>query len=349
MFTPQNDHYKNIQRVSFLLLIFAIVLSILLIVMGVLAYNFKKLEEIAPEDIYITGIKSFTFTEESEQIEYKNNIPNLGNTNTIDFDCYKGYCRKEYKYNNYYSYINNNSFTTSYNFLFTKINENTKKDNNKNIKRKIISFNDDYDYDDDDDTYIGNELNYICSKECYEEQGKYCNSCPREYIRSKGECKTAYREKDYYSSELCFANHLILKWKGFLYSSENATTYKKYSYINSAILPNESCPVNTQLCGVLDDYGNKLCISKLDECPINKVVNSPPSDGYHYSSIDLNSISIYYTNEAIDTGIILEGLFVDSDYKIQYNKGCDKIDEGTIEELISDNREVYSKYKKKLV
>ena len=94
MFTPQNDHYKNIQRVSFLLLIFVIVLSILLIVMAVLASNFKKLEEIAPEDIYITGIKSFTFTEESEQIEYKNNIPNLGNTSTIDFDCYKGYCQK---------------------------------------------------------------------------------------------------------------------------------------------------------------------------------------------------------------------------------------------------------------
>ena len=72
-----------------------------------------------------------------------------------------------------------------------------------------------------------------------------------------------------------------------------------------------------------------------------------PNDGYHYRNIKFNIISIFYTNEAKETGKILEGFFVDSDFLIQYKKGCQIIDEGTIEELINDNRNIYSNYRKK--
>ena len=109
MFTPQNVHYKNTKRMSILIIIFDAVLFFLLLTLEILSSEFKKLDEVIPEDIYITGIKSFTFTYNSEQIQYIKNIPNLGNTSLIDFDCYKGYCRKQHKYSYYYSHINNNS------------------------------------------------------------------------------------------------------------------------------------------------------------------------------------------------------------------------------------------------
>ena len=229
----------------------------------------------------------------------------------------------------------------NFNYFSSKINEIT----SKNIKRKIISL-----YEDDDDDYqeYSKYLNFLCSKECANKSQKYCDSCPNEYETRKGEC-SFWKSDSYESENYCFSNNLILKWKGLLYSCINATTYKKYSYINSAILPNESCPTNTQLCGFLDDYGNKLCISNLDDCPINKIVISDirPNDGYHYRNIKFNNISIFYTNEAKETGKILEGFFVDSDFLIQYKKGCQIIDEGTIEELINDNRNIYSNYRKK--
>ena len=204
---------------------------------------------------------------------------------------------------------------------------------------------------DDNDDYkeYSKYLNFNCSKECAIKNQKSCNSCPKEYVSSEGECNFRNRDYNYNSEKYCFANNLILKWKGLLYSSKNATTYKKYSYINSAILPNESCPYNTKLCGFLDDYGNKLCILNSEDCPINKIVISDirPYDGYHYNFINFNNISIYYTNEAKETGKIVKGFFVDSDFLIQYKNGCEIIDEGTIDEIINDNRNVYSNYKKK--
>lgn len=180
----------------------------------------------------------------------------------------------------------------------------------------------------------------------FQKKEKYCNLCPNQYLSREGKCEYSYND-NYNSEKYCFARNLILKWKGLLYSRENATTYKKYSYLKSAILLNETCPKNTKLCGFLDDYGNKLCISNSEECPINKIEISDkrPDDRYHYNYINFNNLSIYYTNEAIETGKIIEGFFVDSDYFIQYKNGCVIRDEGTIDELIKDNN-IYSNYKK---
>ena len=341
MFSPQNNiYYKNTIRVAFIYIIFHIVVFLLLIVTNILSFQFKILTEIIPEDIYITGIISFDFAKDSYNIRYIPGISNLGNTSLVRVDCYRGLCQKRRGYD----YNNQNSYISYYNYFSSKIEEFTTKNNNNKIKRKIISF---YEDDDEDGEYV-DYFNFNCAKECFTKQEKYCYVCPNEYDSSEGKCQ--FYSNDYYDSrKYCLANHLILKWKGHLYSRVNATYYQKYSYIKSAILPNESCPTNTKLCGFLDDYGNKLCISKYEDCPINKIVISDimPYDGYHYNYIKFNNITIYYTNEANETGKIIEGFFADSDYFIQYKNGCEIVDEGTIEELIKDNRKIYPNYKKK--
>lgn len=74
---------------------------------------------------------------------------------------------------------------------------------------------------------------------------------------------------------------------------ENAKYNRNISYLNSAVLPGEDCPVNTKLCGILDNNGNKLCLSEEEECPINKIVvsESEPLD-YYYNHATINNISI---------------------------------------------------------
>ena len=133
-----------------------------------------------------------------------------------------------------------------------------------------------------------------------------------------------------------------IKMERYLYSHENAKFNENTSYINSSVLPDEECPKNKKLCGILDNYGNKLCLSMTEDCPINIIVVSEiePLD-YNYNHVKINNISIYYTNEAVNDGIIVKNLYVDSDILLQYQKGCYKIDEGTIEELVKDNENLY--------
>lgn len=75
-------------------------------------------------------------------------------------------------------------------------------------------------------------------------------------IRSR--CR--YKENDKYTEQKsCFANNLIHFWKEKAYQINNSTYYGKYTYLNSAIRANESCPEGRKLCGILDNLGNKLC------------------------------------------------------------------------------------------
>ena len=57
----------------------------------------------------------------------------------------------------------------------------------------------------------------------------------------------------------CNADNLILKWKELYYSKKNATTYGNYTYLNSAVPNNESCPIGKKKCWILDELGNILC------------------------------------------------------------------------------------------
>ena len=218
-------------------------------------------------------------------------------------DCYHGLCQK--LRSSSYSYNFKSSHLTLFNYFNDIINTNNSESNEG---RDIKIF---YEEDDEEHRYI-NDFNYECAKECAINKGKYCSSCPSSYIDNEGKCLYVSNDPSYNIKKFCFANNLILKWKNFLYTKQNVTSTDKYTYLNSAILPNEDCPSDKQLCGTLDEYGNKLCLPKFEYCPINKVVisNTIPSDGYNYQHIILNDLSLYYTNEAKKNGTILTADFL---------------------------------------
>ena len=80
-----------------------------------------------------------------------------------------------------------------------------------------------------------------------------------------------------------------------------------------------NCEENYKKCGILDTYGNIMCIPSKDECPINDIIvdlNSKKDEyivkGYKVGELEnlLEEYSLYYTNTAIDKEIIV---------KIKYN------------------------------
>ena len=46
----------------------------------------------------------------------------------------------------------------------------------------------------------------------------------------------------------------------------------KYSYYYLLQHSGKYCEVNYKKCGILDTYGNIMCIPKEDECPINDII-----------------------------------------------------------------------------
>ena len=62
MFSPYNRDFKTVSLIAKVFAIFDIVLIVLLVIMLILSNQFSKFPEKAPKDIYITGLKSFSFT-----------------------------------------------------------------------------------------------------------------------------------------------------------------------------------------------------------------------------------------------------------------------------------------------
>ena len=82
----------------------------------------------------------------------------------------------------------------------------------------------------------------------------------------------------------------------------------------------EECEENYKKCGILDTYGNIMCIPTEEECPINEMIidlgsknNEYISNGYQY--IHLTDLSedyvLYYTNIKTDKEIIVKYIFSD--------------------------------------
>ena len=316
MFTKENPNYKSFVIIIIIFFVFDISLIINLLIIYIRSKKYDKdLTIDLPIPDNITGIKSFTFTQNSERIIYKEGMSHLGNTSNVDYNCYTGRCQKVSPYYPDYDYYYSS----------------------------LKSF-----YHEDDEDYT-DYYDFECAKDCYINQGKYCYSCPKDYESREGKCN--FEKNTYYSSSnACFANYLILKWKGYLYSSENISN-SIYQYLDSAILPNENCPDYKKLCGVLDESGNKFCVPKDEDSPINRIIvsDTPPKDEYNYVHIQFNNLSLYYTNEAVETGRIIEGLYVDSDYYIQYEGGCEILEQGIIQEVLDDNGNIYKERRGKKV
>jgi len=98
-----------------------------------------------------------------------------------------------------------------------------------------------------------------------------------------------------------------------LYPLLSYDTNANYKYSYSYLLQHSGkyCKVNYKKCGILDTYGNIMCIPKEDECPINDLIVDLPSKcdeyyskGYLISESLLGDKAIYYTNKAINNPIV---------------------------------------------
>ena len=104
-------------------------------------------------------------------------------------------------------------------------------------------------------------------------------------------------------------------------SEGGITEYNKnYNYLlNHA--KKETCEKKYKKCGILDTYGNKMCIPNEDECPINEIIvdseskyNDYLSQGYQKAFLEnlTEGYSIYYKNTKINNQIIVKIKFSDS-------------------------------------
>ena len=83
---------------------------------------------------------------------------------------------------------------------------------------------------------------------------------------------------------------------------------------------NKVCEENYKKCGVLDTYGNIMCIPYGEECPINEIIvdeeskyNDYYSQGYQSAYLEnlAEGYTIYYTNTKINQEIIVKIKFSD--------------------------------------
>ena len=176
---------------------------------------------------------------------------------------------------------------------------------------------------------------YKSSTQCKDNNGNFCDSCEEKKDYTYEKCSCSHVESDYYSSSFyCNADNLILNWKNY-YCTKTIT---KFNYLDNVVPSNEDCPYDTRSCGILDEYGNILCIRKKYPCPINYVTLNSSDRNYTYKSYTIDGVTIYYTNEAVNDEKILVGFYVDSDLMINYNiEDCQIITTGKISELLNSH------------
>ena len=187
------------------------------------------------------------------------------------------------------------------------------------------------------------EKDYDCSKECRRSKASSCGEsfCHPEYsyYYYSSSCSHDDDSKSIKYPKSCNAENLILYWGKLYYNIINNTDYKTFSYLNSAVTANESCPIGKKMCGILDNLGNKLCYPQFLDCPLNYITTNTLISNYkNFGSAKLLEKTVYFTKEATENGKIIGGLFVDSDLLIKYNnKDCVKLEEGTVSNLLDSH------------
>ena len=257
---------------------------------------------------------SFSFDYSStKNPEYYERLPNLGYTGKPIYDCYIGKCQYYQEYECEEESCDPDSGHCTY--------------RTTTCKRYTSSFQ------------------YKSSLQCRDNKGKYCDKCSemKDYTLEKCSCSHSYSDDDYLSSYYCTADNVILNWKNYYY--DNSTGY--ISYLKDVVPSNKECQNDMKQCGILDELGNKLCVTKSFWCPINYITLNPSDRNYTYKNITIDGVTIYYTNEAIYDGRVVGGFYVDSDLKINYNIGdCQIITTSKISELM--NSHANKLYKKSL-
>ena len=99
---------------------------------------------------------------------------------------------------------------------------------------------------------------------------------------------------------------------------ENEEYPQNYEYLLKH--SGKECEKNYKKCGILDTYGNIMCIPNEDECPINDIIIDLSSKNKEYLSkgyknVHLESLEddydLYYTNKEIDKEIVVKMVFSD--------------------------------------
>ena len=280
---------------------------------------YKLKSELNDPNIDLSGIGGFRFDYSSTPYnpEYNPNMA-LGYTGKPIFDCYKGEC----------SYYNEYS-----------------------CEKEKCTYDEDG-YKEDCETITSTctqttyEIKYSNSKSCRNTNGKSCDSssCNKNIDYKSKEC-FCFRDKDseeYSPSYSCNADNVIFNWKNNYYYKYILD--RGFNYLNNAVPSNQNCPKGMRQCGILDEFGNKLCLPSNFLCPINNVTLIKPENNYKYENYTIDGVTIYITSNAIKDGRVFGGFYVDTDLMINYNIGeCQIITTGKISDLLKSHKNILYK------
>ena len=85
-----------------------------------------------------------------------------------------------------------------------------------------------------------------------------------------------------------------------------------------------NCELNFKRCGILDTYGNIMCIEEKESCPINEIIidlkdkyEEYITKGFEFTKISKipNNYYLYYTNKSIDKEIIVNLIYSEEEPK----------------------------------
>lgn len=298
----------------------------------------SKLEEINP-DIPIIALQGFEFKNISN-ISYKPGISNLGSTGQLELDCFYGICSRYIKRvcEEEYCYVPDSDEYPSYNVFDFKKNLSITQKKSKKMRKLNSCYTSYYDC-----SITQKDIIYDCGEQCrknYKPSYYYSDTCycPSNYDDSSTSCRRQ-TISEYNSSKSCNPYNLILYWKKYYYQKNE----KEYSYVKNAVLPNENCPSGTRQCGILDKFGNKLCLPQKEKCPINfiKIGTEPPDGSHYFTGIDIGNETIYYSNE-FNTSLIIKELYADSNISLENKTNYEIIDTYNISSFIYENYKIYT-------
>ena len=125
---------------------------------------------------------------------------------------------------------------------------------------------------------------------------------------------------------------------GFNDKMQKLNYIQNYSNFLKRITQN-GCIEGYKRYGILDTYNNSFCISKSDDCPINKFqfdssskISEYLKNGYHYYSTDRNEMLLYYKKGVQKSDVIVSWIisesqpkYIDSDNFVLAQEAFDEV------------------------
>ena len=127
----------------------------------------------------------------------------------------------------------------------------------------------------------------------------------------------------------------IKEWRSHtFYTKDVKVSYK--TLLEHSVSSNEQCESGYKQCGILNTKGDKLCLKKSQECPINYLKVTSSESNYDINDIeDYNALSyssyfnlgesyLHYSNKAVDRPIIADLRFaIDEICEGGFEEYCD--------------------------